>query len=132
MQKLKSFKFSSILSIIKCCLLGIVVTLLGVVIFAVVLKFTDLNTTVISYINDVIKAISIFVMVLCIKKANDDKLLLRSIVGGVLYAVLSFVVFSILNGGFAFNLSLLYDLLFSVIVSAIASVIINIVKRKNA
>jgi len=131
MQKIKSFNFSSILSMLKCCLMGIVVTLVGIVIFAVVLKFADINSTTISYINDVIKGVSIFVMVLCLKKANSDKLLIRSGVGGLLYAGLSFVVFSILNGGFSFNLSFLYDLIFAMIVSVIASIIINVLKRKN-
>lgn len=131
MQKVKSFNLSGFVNILKCCLLAIVVTLVGIVLLAVVLKFVDLSSMVISYINDIIKALAIFVMILCIKKRNSDKLLVKSIVGGILYALLSFVVFSILNGSFTFNLSFLYDLLFSVIVSVIITIIINILKRKT-
>ncbi len=132
MQKLKSINFSSFLSILKCCLFGVVVTLLGVVLFAFVLKFVDLSSIVISSVNDVIKSISIFIMVLCIKKSNDGKLLFKAILGGFLYAIISFVIFSILNGGIQFNLSFVYDLLFAVIVAVICSVILNIMSRKNA
>ena len=131
MQKLKSFNWSGILNVIKCCLVGIVTTLIGIVFFAIVLKFADFSSTIINYVNNVIKTLSIFIMVLCLKRRGEDKLLIKSIIAGTLYSLLSFIVFSIINGGFDFNLSLLYDLLFAVIVSVIAAVIINITfKRK--
>lgn len=131
MQKLKSLNSSHTLAIIKACLLAIVITLIGVVILALILKFTDLSSNFIGYINDVIKALSIFVMVLFIKKWTEANLLIKSIIGGLLYAILSFVIFSILNGGFAFNMSFVYDLLFSLIASMIVAVIFNIIGRKN-
>lgn len=131
MHKIKSLNFSSFLSIIKCCLLGIVTTLIGVVLFAVVLKFVDVPSIVVSYVNDIIKAVAIFVTMICIKKSHDGKLILKAIFAGILYAALSFVIFSIMNGGFTFNLSFLYDLLFAVAVAVIASIIVNLTfKRK--
>ena len=132
MNKIKSFRWTGLLNIIKCCMLGIITTLIGIVFFAIVLKFTDFSNVIISYVNDVIKALSIFVMIICLKKKGEDKLLLKAIFVGILYAVLSFVVFSIINGQFVFNLSFLYDLLFAVIVSVIASVIVNITFKRNA
>ena len=131
MEKIKSFKFSNFLNILKCCLVAIVVTLVGIILFAVVLKFVDVSSTMISYINDIIKAIALFVMILCIKRSNGDRLMIKAIIGGVVYAVLSFIIFSILNGGFVFNMSVVYDLLFVVAVSIIATVIINLTNRKN-
>lgn len=131
MEKVKSFKFLNILNILKCCLLAILITLIGIVILAVVLKFANLNLTVISYINDIIKAISIFIMILCIKRAGEEKLLLKAILAGAIYSVFSFTIFSILNGGFVFNLGFVYDLLFAIIVAVITSIILNILKRKT-
>ena len=131
MQKIKSMNFSGLLSMIKCCLIGIVATLLGTVIFAFVLKFANLSSMFISYINDFIKVVSIFIMLMCVKRNNSDRLFLKAILAGVIYALISYVVFSILNGGFVFDLSFLYDLLFAVIVSMIVSVIINIISHKN-
>lgn len=130
MQKAK-LNFSGLLSIIKCVLIGIIATLIGIVIFSVVLKFADLSSTIISYVNDIIKAFSIFIMVMCIKRKGEGNLLIRALIAGAMYALLSFVVFSILNGGFAFNMSFVYDLLFAIIVSAIVSVIINILNHRN-
>ena len=131
MQKIKSINFGGVLTLIKCALIGIVCSLLGTVIFAFVLKFANLSNTFISYINDLIKVFSIFIMVMCLKRKSEEKLLVKSIVAGVIYAILSFVLFSILNASLVFDLSVLYNLLFAVIVSAICSVIINILSRKN-
>lgn len=132
MQKIKSLNWSGFLSIIKCCMIGILTTLIGLIIFAVILKFVDLSTNIIGYVNDAIKAVSIFVMIFCIKKTNGDKLILKSIFAGLLYAVLSLIVFAILNKGFSFNLTILYDILFALIVSVIVAIIINLLHKKNA
>lgn len=131
MQKIKSINLSGILTLIKCALIGIVCNLLGTVIFAFVLKFANLSSTFISYINDIIKVFSIFIMVMCIKRTSGERLLFKALISGVIYAILSYIVFSILNGRFVFNLLLLYDLLFALIVSAIVSVIINILNKRN-
>lgn len=130
MQKLKSINFSGFLSILKCCLIGIVVTLIGIVFFAIVLKFADLNSTVITTVNNIIKALAIFFMIFFLKKSGNGKLIVKALVAGLIYAVLSFLIFSIMNGGFVFNLSILYDLLFALIVSIIAAVILNLTSKK--
>ncbi|HJD05962.1 MAG TPA: TIGR04086 family membrane protein [Candidatus Onthoplasma faecipullorum] len=130
MQKLKSINWSGFLSILKCCLIGIVVTLIGIVFFAIVLKFADLNSTVITAVNNIIKALAIFFMVFFLKKSGNGKLIVKALVAGLIYAVLSFLIFSIMNGGFVFNLSILYDLLFALIVSVIAAVILNLTSKK--
>lgn len=132
MQKLKSLNWGGFLSIIKCCMIGILVTFVGLILFAVVLKFVDLSSNIIGYINDALKAISIFVMLFCIKKTNGDKLIIKSIFAGLLYAVLSLIIFAILNKGFAFNMTILYDILFALIVSIIVAIIINLIHKKNA
>lgn len=131
MQKTK-FNFLNILTLVKCALIGIVATLLGIVIFSVVLKFADLSNLIISYVNDVIKAFAIFIMVMCIKRKSGERLMLKALFAGILYAIFSFLIFSILNGKFALNMTFVYDLLFSVIASAIVSVIINILNSKKA
>ena len=130
MQKMK-FDFSKLGMFIKIALVGIISTLVGILIFSVILKFVDMSSTVISYINDVIKALSIFIMVLILKKLDGERLLIKSIIAGLLYAILCFIVFSILNGSFAINMSLVFDLFFAIAVSVIATIIVNTLKRKS-
>ena len=130
MQKVKSVNAGGVVNILKCCLLGIVITLLGIVILAFVLKFVDLSSVTINYINDIIKGLSIFIVMICIRKRNPDKLLIKSIFAGALYAVLCFIVFSILNGSFILDMAFVYDLLFSVAVAVLVTIIINVLKHK--
>lgn len=130
MAKVKSSNSSAILSILKCVLLALVITLVGIVILAIILKFRDLSTTFINTINNIIKGLAIFFMVTCVKRTSGEKLLAKAVVAGVLYSVLSFIIFSILNGGFTFNLSVLYDLLFAIITAIIASIILNLLTKR--
>ena len=130
METINQSKFSKFLTIFKCCMLGIIITLVGIVLFAVVLKFADLSTRSIAYVNDVIKAIAIFAVVACLKK-KTNKLIINALFAGIIYTILAFLVFSILNGSFSFNLSFLYDLLFCVIVSLIVAMMLNLLSRKS-
>ncbi len=132
MEKEKSGISREIVSIVKSCLLGLVVTLIGTVVLAVVLKFADIPSKVVSYINDIIKALSIFFVVLVLKKSTDEKLLVRAVIAGAVYGLLSFVIFSILNGGFHFSLSILFDLIFAVVVAIVASIIFKLTSKKIA
>ena len=128
----KSKKSGAILAIIKSCLFGLIVTLIGTVILAVILKFADIPNKIVSYLNDIIKAVSLFVVVLFLKKSSSDKLLLRAVIAGVVYWVLSFIIFSVLNGGFSFDLSILFDLLFAIIVSVVATIMFKLTSKKTA
>lgn len=132
MKKLKSINWSSFITILKACLLGIVCTLIGVVVLAIILKFSDLPTKYVSFINDIVKILSLFVVIMIISKKTDGKLLLKSVVAGVIYSILSLIIFSALNGGIDFNASIIYDLLFAVISSIIITVIVNLLSRKTA
>jgi len=131
MQNIKSMKFGWILKIIKCALIGIIATLIGTVIFAAVLKFANLSSKIIPHINNIIKVFSIFIMLMCVRREGNEKLLIKSVLAGMFYAIFSFIIFSILNGRFDFNLSVLYDLLFALIVSVVSTIIMNLLSHKN-
>lgn len=131
MQKLKSIDYREIITILKCSLIGIVSTLIGTVIFAFVLKIANLSSTFICYINDIIRIFSIFIMTTCLKRKNVKNLMLKSLIGGVIYFLLSFVLFSILNGNFVFDITFLYNFIFSAVVSIIVAVIINLLSNKS-
>lgn len=131
MDKIKVSAFSKFIKILKSCMIGLIFTLLGVVLFAIILKFVDLSSNAISYVNDVIKVISLFIVVFLLKKHSEGKLILNSFFAGIIYALISFGVFSILNGKVDFNLTIVYDLLFAVIVSLIIAIMVNLMSRKS-
>lgn len=128
MSKNKSFNMG-FFNILKCCLIGVIITLVGTVILAVVLKFTDLNSNVINYVNDAIKAVAILCILICIKKSNPNGLLFKSIIASLIFTILCFIIFSILNGAVVLDLSIVFDLLFAVAVAVIESVVLNLVGK---
>jgi len=68
---------------------------------------------------------------MCVRREGNEKLLIKSVLAGMFYAIFSFIIFSILNGRFDFNLSVLYDLLFALIVSVVSTIIMNLLSHKN-
>ena len=132
MEKIRSFNLNKILSYLKSALIGIATTLIFFVIFAVVLKFVDVPSGVVGYVNDIIKVLSIFLMMFFMKRFNDGKFIIKGAICGLIYGILTYVIFSIINGDFMFDMSLVFDLLFAVVVGVISAVILNLMSHKNA
>lgn len=126
MERAKKNIFTSLL---KSIILGIVISLILILVFAVILRFVDVSDGVITPVNQIIKAISIFVMLFSFSKNDNDKLLLKSIVLSFLFVVLSFFIFSFINGSFDLGIDILFDLIFGVIMGGICAVIINLFKK---
>ncbi len=118
----ESNKNNIILTITKGVLLSVSVSLGLILLFAVVLKFFDMQNIIVKTINQIIKVISIFVGVLFSLKSSNTKYYLKGLAIGVLYTVVAFFVFSILDGGFSFSTSIIFDLLFSGVIGAICGI----------
>ena len=115
----------------RAVLLGIITTMIGVLIFALILKFVVLSDTAVNYINQGIKAISIFVMVNSFSKSINTKLFLHSILLGVLYSIFSFLIFSLISMTFDFSITILTDLAFSVITAIICAILVNMIFHRK-
>lgn len=121
---------SFLLAIIKGSLVALCVSLVGILIFAFILKFAAISDGAIRPINQVIKGVSILVGVFVAMRKIDKMGLVGGLLIGLTYTIIAFVVFSILDGGFSFNLTLLNDLLFGGIMGAICGIIAVNVKRR--
>ena len=118
------------ISIFKGLLFAICFSLIGILLFAFSLRFFDLTDTGIKVVNQIIKTLSIFFGCFTSLKSNRTNGLIKGIIIGVLYTIVSFFLFSILNGEFSFSVNLLFDILFSIAVGAICGVIcVNIFKN---
>lgn len=129
-DKLKKIDFASLTTILKASLIGVVVSILLVLLFAFVLKFVDLNSGVISLVDQIIKVVSIVVAVIILNKTTTEGLLVKSIIAGAIYSLITFIVFSILNGGFSFGLGILTDIAFSSLVGGVGAILLNIFNKK--
>lgn len=130
-MKKKILNDISIVPIIKSVLLGTVITLAGVLILAVMLKFLDMSINMVGYINSAIKIIAIFLVCFSLSRRIDGKFLLNSALSGAIYAVLNYLIFSIINGKFSFNSNNVIDIAFALSVALISSIIISLLRRKN-
>ena len=133
MEKTKKLKNNSMLiSTIKGSLIATIVSLIGILFFAFVIKMFGITDQYLKPVNQVIKAISILIGVFIGLKKQQENGLLKGLLIGLAYTTLAFVVFSCLNGSFNFDKSLLTDVIFGGIMGAICGVVaINLKVKKN-
>lgn len=120
----------SFLTILKGALNALIISLLGILLFAFIIKLTSISDGLIKPINQVIKIISVLFGCLMAFKKGADKTIFKGILIGICYTVFAFVLFSALNGKFEFNSSLLLDILFSGALGLISAIICNIFKKR--
>ncbi|MBR4270768.1 MAG: TIGR04086 family membrane protein [Clostridia bacterium] len=118
-----------VLSITKAAFFAITCSLLGVLIFALLLKFTPISESLISPVNQSIKVLSIFVGCLVLTKKQTAHIWFWGAILGLVYTVLSYIIFSILDGEFSFSISLLWDALFAMIVGLISGVFTKLITK---
>ncbi len=120
---------SSILGVLKGTFFAISVSLICVLIFAFVIKFTSISENLITPINQIIKIISILFGASVMSKKIKSNGWLWGLILGATYTLLAFLIFSILNGKFDFNISLLNDLIFGSIIGLISGIITFAIKK---
>lgn len=125
-------KYPLIGFIAKGTLIALCISLVLVLVFAFLLKFTNISDSAINPINQVIKGISIFLGVFIGLKKCKELGLVSGLLIGFIYTLLAFLVFSILSGSFVFDLTLLTDSVFGAVIGAICGIIsVNIKKSAN-
>lgn len=121
-----------IANIAKGSLIALCISLILVLVFAFLLKFTNLPDSIIFPINQVIKGISIFIGVFVSLKKSKELGLVSGLLIGLTYTIIAFLVFSILSRTFSFDITLLTDIVFGAIIGAICGIIcVNIKKSVN-
>ncbi len=118
-------------NLIKGTLIALSFSLIGILIFAFILKFTNISEGVITPINQVIKGVSIFLGVFLALKKQREMGLVSGLLIGLLYTIFAFLVFSILSGHFAFDMTLVHDLIFGTIIGGICGIISVNLKKSS-
>ena len=131
-KNLEEKKHSGVfLSIVKGSLIALCVSLIGILIFAFCLKFTSLSDKLILPINQVIKGLSIFLGVFFGLKKRKEMGLVSGLLIGFVYTIVAFIVFSIVNGAFNFDHTLLNDIVFGTIIGGICGIICVNLKKST-
>lgn len=116
--------------IIKGALIALSISIIGICIFAFVLRFIDISTDVIKPINQIIKFGSIVIGVFIGLKKAKEMGFVTGLLTGALYTILAFLAFSLLNGSFVFEASLINDIIFGGLAGAISGILAVNFKKK--
>lgn len=116
-------KDSLFLSILKGAILSVAITLVLILSFALLIKFFNISDSFIFPVNQVIKVISLFFGMLAVTKGNKENGLLKGFLLGLIYFILSFTVFSILQQSFMIRINNIYDLLLTSLMGGIVGLI---------
>ena len=123
-------KVSFFLTTLKGALFALSVCLIGILIFAFILRFVSVSDSLIRPINQVIKTVSILIGTFVALKKSKDMGLISGLVIGLLFTITAFLAFSILDGHFDFGITLINDCLFGAIVGGISGIIAVNLRKK--
>lgn len=124
MQKNKNGFF---ISILLSAGLSIICALIGILIFALIVKFTNFNSGVIKAVNQFLKVIAIFIG--CFFILKQGKGAIKGLLSGIIFTIILYLIFSLISGSFNFGVSFIVDLLFCAIIGAICGIISVNVKK---
>lgn len=109
--------------IVKGVFVALAVSLVSILLFAFLLRWTNISESLIAPVNQVIKGGSIFLGVFFGLKRVKRNGIINGLLIGFFYTIFAFLVFSLLDGAFSFDRSLLNDIIFGTIIGAICGII---------
>ena len=111
-------------SIISGTIVAVTSTLIMILIFALLIRFFNIKDTFIFPVNQIIKVTSLFIGSFVSLKGVKSNGFLKGILIGLIYFVLSFIVFSILQNKFSLTMSNVYDLILTTLMGGIVGLIV--------
>ena len=119
-----------ILDIVKTVVIAVLTSMVFVLVFALIVKATDLSETVIGYVNVGIKIVSVLIGTLLGFKRGGSGGWLKGLIAGLLYVFTSFLVFASISGNFSLGDLSWLDVLTGAVVGLICGVIAVNAKKK--
>lgn len=129
-SKMSQSSKNSIMAILGGALLSISITLILILVFALFIRYFDISNNWIFPVNQVIKIISLFIGIIVALKKLKNKGLMNGILIAITYFILSYLIFSILQGKFSISLNNLYDFILTMLMGGLIGIIVvNITKK---
>ena len=105
---------------VKAGILGLILSCIGVLVLALIAKFTNLGDSVLSIVNQVIKIVCLAVAIgICLK---DGQYLPKAIVAAIIFWLLSLALFLIFGGNVKFG-QVVLDLVICLLIGGIVAVV---------
>ncbi len=120
----------NILDIIKATLLSIIFTIILVMVFSIIVNYVKIAPNIITIVNQCIKFVSILLgCIISIK--NLSKGALKGGLIGILYTLLSVLMFSLVTRQISLSLINLIDIVFAICVGCIGGIIVVNTKKNK-
>ncbi len=118
---------SFFMQVLKAVIISLSILLVGILLFSIVVKFAILNDGVIKAVNQFVKILAIFLGAFF--SIKEGKGLLKGVLIGFIFAVVSNLIFSIMAKAQFFSLSFLIDVAFGSVIGIISGIIAVNVKK---
>ena len=119
-----------IIQVLKGLVFSLIICIALILIFAIFVKYCSINVATIQGINQAIKIVSVIMGVLL--SVRQSKGFLKGGATGLLFVVISYLIFSLLEGKFGVGWSELIDLASGIISGSISGILsVNLIKPKN-
>lgn len=118
------------LAMLKGLLVGVIISLVAVLLFALILRFVSMSDGVIKIVNQVIKVLAIFSAVLF--AVRGKMCYLQGGVLGIFVSIITYIIFGIISADLSFGLSFLYETIFAFVFGLLSGVIAGCLKREDA
>ncbi len=130
MDKKLKFGKDDLIDIVKSSLIAVVSSLVLILVFAIIIKFTGIEDKIILVINMVIKSLSVVIGILFgIKNARLGAV--KGLASGVLFVLVTYILFAIINLDGKIDLMMVIDSLIIMAESLVSGIIaVNIKDRK--
>lgn len=118
---------NAFVSFLVSTLAALLVSVAAILIFSLIVMATGLGSGFVTFINYLIRLISLTVGIFTFASGNRG--VLKGMGFGLSYAILSTIVFSLIGGSFSFDLKLLADFIYCVAVGAVLGTLAVNVKK---
>lgn len=118
--------------IIKGVIFSLIISVLTVIVFAIIVKFANLSSKTVEIVNIALKIISILTGTLLAVGSGRQGLFKGGIIG-LLFVLVSYLVFSLINGSFSVNPLTAFDVIFCLVAGLLSGVFaVNVRKGKES
>ena len=118
--------------IFKGVIFSLIISVLTVIVFAIIVKFANLSSKAVEIVNIALKIISILVGTLLAVGSGRQGLFKGGIIG-LLFVLVSYLVFSLINGSFSVNPLTAFDVIFCLVAGLLSGVFaVNVRKGKES
>ncbi len=115
------------ITVLKGIFISLIATLIGVLLFSVVVKVATLSASVIKVVNQFIKILSVFIG--CFWSVRGGLGYLKGLIVGGGATLLTYLMFALLGGAAVFGAGFFVDLLFCVAIGAVSGIVAVNVKK---